>query len=533
MLPSCQGASYDAACFTRLSRSPLRTRTTTEVFRALGTVALLLLLPWVVYGSAVSLSYGLRDDYAILREAREEPGKILKVCGAMGRPLYGWLLDRTSRAAGDVRGLGGLRALAVAGLGMLALAVFLLLKAEGWSRGPALLLAAFLTVIPSAQVVASWGICWPQAVALLLSVSAFALARVGLRETPRGPRGWSLCVGAAVALAASMLIYQASGPFYAVLLAAVVVMRRYEDPRALARGLGGHLLVVVAGLGLAYVVTRMSFALGVFVPSPRMALEKHVVDKAVWFVSKVLPNALALNVLDDSDTAPSWGYWLMVGGTLALVIAGLVVEGRRAGRVAVGTWVLAIVGLLGLAYCASLLASERWPTYRTLFALTGVWSVFVFASVVKLGALWPSRGPHLALTLLAVFVAGSAVVARQQSLELFAWPQGRELALMRQGAAALEASRPSRVFVLTARQRDTSAHRRYLDEFGSISVDTEWVAKELFATAVRERFPQERDLSALYRFDAGPVAPDARGYDILVDMRQLRSASTRSIQQAR
>ncbi|WP_338863793.1 hypothetical protein [Myxococcus stipitatus] len=451
----------------------------------------------------------------------------------MGRPLYGWLLDRTSRAAGDVRGLGGLRALAVAGLGMLALAVYLLLKAEGWGKGSAALLAAFLTVIPSAQVVASWGICWPQAVALLLSVGAFALAREGLRQTPRGPRGWSLCVGAAAALAGSMLVYQASGPFYAVLLAAVVVARRYEDPRALARGLGGHLLVVIAGLGLAYAVTRLSFALGVFSPSPRMALERHIVDKAVWFIMKVLPNALALNVLDDSDTAPSWGYWLMVSGTLTLVVLGLIVEGRRAGRAAVGTWVLAMVGLMGLAYCASLLASERWPTYRTLFALTGVWSVFVFAAVVRLGSLWPSRGPGIALALLAVFVAGSAVLARQQSLELFAWPQGRELALMRQGAAALAPSRPSRVFVLTTRQRDTSAPRRYLDEFGSVSVDTEWVAKELFALVARERFPGERDLSALYRFDAGPVAPDARGYDILVDMRQLRSASARPIQLAR
>ncbi|MFY2563178.1 hypothetical protein ACN469_36620 [Corallococcus terminator] len=516
-----------------LQRFPLQTRITTGAFRALGTAALLFLLPWVVYGSAISLSYGLRDDYAIQREAREEPGKILRVCGAMGRPLYGWLLERSTRETDGVAGLGGLRALGVLGLALLSLALYFLFRAEGWRRASAALLAAFLTVIPSAQVVASWSICWPQAVALLLSVGAFALARKGLRPPERGTRRWPWCVGAVVALAASTLIYQASGPFYAVLLAAALVTRRFDDLRASARWLASHLLVVGGGLGLAYGVTRLTFFLGVFTPSPRMVLERHFLDKAGWFVTQVLPNALALTALNDTDAAPSWGYWPMVGVTLTVLALGLVVEGRRTGRVGVGTWVMALVGLSGVAYCASLLASERWPTYRTLYALTGVWSVFFFAAVLKLGESWPTRGPRVAVAVLGGFVAVSALLAHQQSVELFAQPQGRELELMRQGAAAIVPGSKPRVFVLTARQGDSSASQRYLDEFGSVSVDTEWVAKELLATVVRERFPHERSPQALYRFAAGPVLPEARAYDILVDMRQLRLLAARPIQLAR
>lgn len=446
----------------------------------------------------------------------------------MGRPLYGWLLERSSREADGIDGLVHLRALGVLGLGLLALALFLLSRELGWQQRPAALLAAFLTLIPSAQVVASWGICWPQTVALLLAVGAFALARRGL-EPPVGKtaRGWVWCLGAGAAVAASMLIYQASGPFYAVLLAAALVVRRHDDAKVSARWLARHLLVMGGGLGVAYAITRLTFALGVFAPSPRMALERHFVDKAGWFVTDALPNALALSALNDTDTTPAWGYWPMVVVTLSVLALGLFAEGRREGRVGVGTWVLALVGLSVVAYCASLLAGERWPTYRTLFALTGVWSVFFFASLVKLGERWPVRGPRVAAMVLGGFVAVSALLAHQQSLELFALPQGRELSLMQQGADAIVPARKPRVFVLIARQSDSSASQRYLDEFGSVSVDTEWVAKELLAAVVRERFPQVKDSRSLYRFAAGPVLPEARAYDILVDMRQLRSTPVR------
>ncbi|MCP3100237.1 glucosyltransferase domain-containing protein [Myxococcus sp. K15C18031901] len=492
-------------------------------------------MPWAIYAGAISHHYGLRDDYSILREAREEPGKILRVCGAMGRPLYGWLLERSTREAEDIQGLSGMRAMSVAGLGLLSVAVFLVLRREGWRGLPATLLAALLGVIPSAQVVASWSICWPQPVAMLCAVAAFALARRGLEAAPEEAawrrRAW--CLGGVVALGASTLIYQASAPFFVVLLAAALVARVFPDPRAVARTGLRYLLVMGGGLGLAYAVTRLTFALGVFTPSPRMAFERHLLDKTDWFVTRVLPNALALIELNDTDAAPSGGYWPMVGFTLLLVAAGLFVEWRRAGRVGLLTWLGALGGLSAAAFCVSFLAGERWPTYRTLYALTGVWCVFFVAAAVRLGDTWPRTGPRVAAVLLTSFVALGALLAHQQSQELFVQPQLRELALMREGADAVVPSRQSRVFVLTARQADSSASQRYLDEFGSVSVDTEWVAKELFQALVRERFPQERDVRRFYRFAAGPVLPERRAYDVLVDMRQQRPAPSRPIQLAR
>ncbi|WP_240360808.1 hypothetical protein [Pyxidicoccus caerfyrddinensis] len=499
-----------------------------------GLAALLFLLPWFIYGSAVFQRYGLRDDYAILREAREEPGKILRVCAAMGRPLYGWLLEASVRVAGNIDGLTLLRALSVTGLGLLGAALFLLLRREGWSAAPSALLAAFLTLMPSAQVIASWGICWPQAVALLLTVGAFTLARRGFEAPSEAAwRRWAWCLGGVVAMGTATLIYQVSGLFYAVLLAAALVLRRDTDLRAPARWLARHLCVMGCGLGVAFILTKLSFTLGLFAPSPRIAFEQHFLDKAGWFLTQVLPNALALSALNTTGSAPTAGYWPMVGLTLTVLTLGLFIEGRRAGRVGVGTWLVGLVVLSAAAYSVSFLASERWPTYRTLYALTGVWSVYFVASLMNLGSRWPVHGPRVATALLGVFVAVSALLAHLHSLELFALPQGRELALLDEGARQVVPARQPRVFVLTARQSDTSAPLRYLDEFGSVSVDTEWVAKEMFRALVEERFPEERDVSHLYRFAAGPVLPEPHAYDILVDMRLQPREPPRPIHLAR
>ena len=75
------------------------------------TAGLLFVLPLITYGSTILRRYGLRDDYAILREAEQEPGKIFRVCASQGRPLYGVLLEVSTRLAGNIEGLSGMRLL--------------------------------------------------------------------------------------------------------------------------------------------------------------------------------------------------------------------------------------------------------------------------------------------------------------------------------------------------------------------------------------------------------------------------------------
>src|SRR5260370_25243737 len=65
--------------------------------RAWLLTAMLFLVPLVTYWPATFHDFGLRDDYSNLREAPEEPGKVLKFCTSHAPPIYGWLPQSTYR----------------------------------------------------------------------------------------------------------------------------------------------------------------------------------------------------------------------------------------------------------------------------------------------------------------------------------------------------------------------------------------------------------------------------------------------------
>ena len=102
--------------------------------------ALLFLIPLVTYWPATFHDYGLRDDYSNLREAQEEPGKVVWFCASHARPIYGWLLQSTYGQAATVQNLQWMRFFASLLLGAISLVMFRGLRALGWSQGSSLLL---------------------------------------------------------------------------------------------------------------------------------------------------------------------------------------------------------------------------------------------------------------------------------------------------------------------------------------------------------------------------------------------------------
>ena len=62
-----------------------RSRVKTLVISALLFVTLL-----AAYWPTTFHYYGMRDDYSKLREAHEEPGKVLHFCASNARPIYGY-----------------------------------------------------------------------------------------------------------------------------------------------------------------------------------------------------------------------------------------------------------------------------------------------------------------------------------------------------------------------------------------------------------------------------------------------------------
>src|SRR5271169_6258706 len=395
--------------------------------RAWMLTAALFLAPLATYWPATFHEYGLRDDYSNLREAHEEIGKVVKFCASHARPIYGWLLQATFGQTNSVQNLQ-------------------------WMR----FLAALLALLPSAQVIAGWAVGWPYAATALLAFGGFFTVEGALGAGLRAGAGravgqWAVAAGLMVM---SALIYQPSALFYVVPLAGALIAQRQRTIAQTARWAGIHLGFVAAALGLAYAAMSLMYATHVFVKSGRIAFESHWGEKAAWFLREPLPNALSLFVANDNNHrghALYFGCAALVG---AILVAGAYLEWRRHGRLRGIIWSCGLVGLPVFAFAVSMLASERYATYRTILAMTGVLLCFLVASVSELTMNWNSNARRM---LAALVIAIAFFTAQHRVYALIAVPQGNEWQLILTGAkhVRLDGPRPS-IFAIASAPADIS-----------------------------------------------------------------------------
>jgi hypothetical protein len=496
-------------------------RTSTRV-RAWLLTAVLFLVPLVAYWPATFHDYGLRDDYSNLREAHEEVGKVLRFCASHARPIYGWLLQATYGQTSSVQNLQWLRFVAALLLGAISLVSFRGLRAVGWSINTSLVFAILLSLVPSAQVIAGWAIGWPYAATALLAIGGFftvegALA-LGLRAgVGRAVGQWAVALGLMVV---SALIYQPSALFYLVPLAGALIAQRQRDLAQSARWVGIHLGFVAGTLGLAYCTMSLLYAAHVFVKSGRIAFETHWGEKIAWFLQEPLPNALSVFVLNDNnhrDHALYFGCATLVG---VILIAGAWLEWRRHGTQRGVVWLSGLLGLPVFAFAVSMLASERYATYRTILAMTGVLLCFLVASLSALTERWSINARRLT-AMLAISIA--FLTAQHHTYALIAVPQGNEWQLIVAGAKQvhLDGARP-RIFAIASATADISTATIYHDEFGSLSSNSEWVPREMFKRAMHDLHPDIANLDSRYDFATGPVLPQGQRYDVVINLHRLQ-----------
>ena len=488
--------------------------------RTLLLAALLLLIPLFTYAPTTFHDYGLRDDYSNLREAHEEPGKILKFCASHARPLYGQMLQASYGLVTSVQNLQWMRFTAAVLLGVLSVVCFRSLRALGWTLYPALCFAILVAWVPSSQVIAAWALGWPYAVAALVGVAAFFVAE-GALAPGAGWRKVLTHAGFALALmVTSLLIYQPSSLFYVVPLTAAVIARRDRSVLATIRHAGLHAGFIVLSLGAAYGLMSFLYSGGWFLKSGRIAFEQHVVEKLAWVVREPLMNALSLFVLNDNNHREQGLYYACAALTGTLLLGGVVVEWRRHGRARGLLWLAALVGLPLLAFVVSLVASERYATYRTILAMTAVLLCFMVASADALTATL-SQGLRKGIAVSTLLVAFAC--AQYHPYALIAITQGNEWKLIRDGAeqVSLGAHKP-RIFAVASTQSDRSTESIYHDEFGSLSTNSEWVPKEMFKRAMHDLKPGMANLEARYDFAEGPKLPAGQHYDVIIDLHRLR-----------
>jgi hypothetical protein len=489
--------------------------------RAWLLAAVLFLVPLVAYWPATFHDYGLRDDYSNLREAHEEVGKVVKFCASHARPIYGWLLQATYGQTSTVQNLQWMRFMAALLLGAISWVCFRGLKAVGWSANTSLCFAVLLVLAPSAQVIAGWAIGWPYAATALLAVGGFFTVEgalmLGLSAgIGRAIGQWAVALGLMVV---SALIYQPSAMFYLVPLAGALIVQRQRTLPQSARWLGIHLGFVAGTLGLAYGVMSVLYATHVFVKSGRIAFESHWFDKIAWFLQEPLPNALSFFVLNDNSQRDHGLYLACASLVGAILITGACIEWRRHGAARGLVWLVGLMGLPVFAFAVSLIASERYATYRTILAMTGVLLCFLVASVSAITRQWSASARRL-VAMLAISAA--FFTAQHHVYALIAVPQGNEWHLIVAGAKQvhLGETRP-RIFAIASAPSDISTASIYHDEFGSLSSNSEWVPREMFKRAMHDLHPDVANLDSRYDFATGAALPQGQHYDVVINLHQL------------
>ena len=479
------------------------------------------LTPLAVYWGTVFHEFGFRDDYSLLREAHEEPGKVPRVTTSNGRPVYGAMLVASMR---PLRGVGDLPWLRLASVLFLTCAGWLLwrqLERSGWTPIEAAALGLAVPLLPAAQVVVSWAIAWPLAVALSLAVGGFALIETHLEH--RGRRRAAAVLGGAFMYFLAGLVYQSNALFAVVPLAGALLLRPQSGVASHARWMALHLAILFVSLVAGFALVELSFTEGLAPQSPRMHFDTAPLSKLAWFVQQPLANAAALFALRDLyDTGALW-FW----GSAA-ACAGVVALGWRFGsrdRSHRARWLACLLLLPFVAHAVSLASTARVNGYRTLFALTGVVLVLVAYGLrsLRTSGRITQRAQHAVLGVLTLVAAASA---GYNAYALIARPQNLEWVAMREAADRVALEIDTSVYIIAPTPGLRATQRMFADEFGSLSSDSDWVPQEMFKTAIRERFPEGVPPECRFTLTAGHDVPDAAAdFDAVIDLRRFADDS--------
>jgi hypothetical protein len=481
-------------------------------------LVILLIAPLAVYWQTVFHEYGLRDDYSHLREAREEPSKLVKFTASHGRPLYGALLETSYASLDGVSGLQLLRLTDVLLLTLLAIALWRQLFQSGWTEIEAAVIGLGVVLLPAAQISTGWAINWPQILALLLAMAGFSAIETELERG--GLKRAVALLGGVMIYAIAALIYQSNALFAVALIAAVYLVRSGRDRMPDTTWLLFHVAALLAGLAISFYLVQMLYSAGVFQESSRLLFETNPFTKTGWFFWQPLPNALALYALRDDFNTGAFLFWVA-----ALAVAGVIgfayrTVAHRADPLIRKRWLLCLLALPLVAHSVSLLASERSTGYRVLFALSSLVLVLLVFSLRSLNLAGRLKLYFYYLALGLISLAG-IFTATRNAWRLLAEPQGLEWEMVLTPVMRATFKGPTKVYIITPTIQDRSTDRIFSDEFGSLSSDSDWVAREMFHAAIRERYQGKQPKGFSYTVTLGRTEPEPKTYNLVIDMRKL------------
>jgi hypothetical protein len=485
--------------------------------------AALLILPLLVYWPTVTHEYGFRDDYAHLREVRERPGWLTTLTTAHGRPVYGAALEASLQTVDRVTELTTLRMISAVLIGMVGVLLWLQLRRSGWNETQAAAIGAAVILLPGSQVVVGWAIAWPVALGLIAALGGFALvehafAKAGLARA-------SLVAGGGLLYVIAGATYQTSALFVVAPLAAVLLLREGTTTRRDALWMTAHMGVLFVALVAGFLVASALVPPGAVPEATRTTLEPDIWRKFLWFLRNPLPNSIGLFALRDRFATPLW-FWLVVAGVVGIMLMGFI-YGTKTSHQRL-RWLVAALLLPFVGHSVSLAASSQAIGYRTLLPLSGLFLVLAMFGLRAIAARH-RIGPTVEAGVLAGVLVVLALLAQRNPLALIAEPQGHEWQLMQAAARRLPLTSDAQIYVIRPSIDYRSTERVYADEYGTLTADADWAAKEMFKAAMRERFPNGLPEGTAYSLWTGFGPPPPQfSYDLVVDLRELRNLGERA-----
>ena len=486
-------------------------------------VAALLILPLLVYWPTVTHEYGFRDDYAHLREVRERPGWLMTLTTAHGRPVYGAALVASLQGVDRVEELTTLRLIAALLIGVVGVLLWWQLRRSGWTDTQAAALGAAVTLLPGAQVVVGWAIAWPVALGLVAALAGFGLVEHGFSKA--GPSRAALVAAGGMLYVIAGATYQTSAMFALVPLVAVLLLREGTTTRRDALWVAAHIGVLFVALVAGFLAAGALIPENAVPEATRTTLEPDIWRKFLWFLRNPLPNSIGLFALRDRFATPLW-FWFVVAGVVAVMVMGFLYGTKtRQQRL---RWLVVALLLPFVAHSVSLAASSQAIGYRTLLPMSGLFLVLAMFGLRALVA--RHRVPRgVEAGVLAGVLIVLAFLAQRNPLALIAEPQGHEWDLVQAAASRVRLTSDTQIYVIRPTIDYRSTERVYADEYGTLTTDADWAAKEVFKAAMRERFPNGLPENTAYTLWTGPGPPPVEfSYDLVVDLQELRNLGARA-----
>lgn len=474
------------------------------------------LLPLAAYLPVVINEYGKVGDFAVLEFADSAVDSASGSAAVVGESvLFRAMLDTSFKVADRVELLWMPRLFTIVLLVLLGILLWRQLDNSGWPEIDSAVVGLVIILLPAAQAMAGWAICWPRAVALVFAVAGFSAVEAELEAG--GLKRAVAILGGVFIYALSAMIRPELALFGIVPLAAVLLFRIRKAPTS--QTIRTWLTLHLGTLGVGWIIGR---ALESWASGEPMLTGAGILVALRWLVVEAVPNALALLPLSDDRQVGAIYFWPVLLGVVAAIYATFKVEQSLEGEKARTKAVICLAVLPAIFALAILLAGQATPTgYRDGYALAGL-------TVVALVAGWRSLlrakriRPWVHYSGLALLVLCAVLVAHHHVGSLIARPRALEWEYVRAGVAGVSFKEPQRIHLILSGPDERLTRRGRGDEFGAMSGSREDTVRRMVAAALRQRFPTGLPKGGRAEVSVSTDDPAPGTYDVLIDLRKLR-----------